>query len=226
MSDALITSRDTKGRHAVKLFEDAYNKAGLNEEQAQRLNQQGGKLQAAITAAIRELTRPLRLAGEYKFLSPRAAGTLPATEAFDPATLSQRSDLWFSDNTRKWILPAATPIDALPGGILDGFDLIKNAFDREIKSELPAVHVISASEFLARAAVLTANQPNGKEGDLLVNGYANIWYVEGLNSEVFAVFVRWYADDRLWRFYTYQLVDGQWSAGDRVLLATADALVS
>ncbi|MDP1709756.1 MAG: hypothetical protein Q8L21_02630 [Candidatus Komeilibacteria bacterium] len=56
MSTTLITSRDDKGRHAVGLFEVAYNKAGLDDDRAQRLNERGGELQDGITKLIAELT--------------------------------------------------------------------------------------------------------------------------------------------------------------------------
>lgn len=55
-TSALITSRDRKGLHAVKFFEVAYNKAKLDEEQAQRLNERGGELQDSILNIIKELS--------------------------------------------------------------------------------------------------------------------------------------------------------------------------
>ena len=53
---ALITSRDDKGVHAVRLFEAVYNKAKLDEDRAQRLNERGGELQARIREAIEEFS--------------------------------------------------------------------------------------------------------------------------------------------------------------------------
>src|SRR6185503_15793729 len=41
-TEKLITSRDQKGLHAVGLFEATYNKAKLDEDQAQRLNENEG----------------------------------------------------------------------------------------------------------------------------------------------------------------------------------------
>ena len=61
---ALITSRDPKGIHAVGLFEAAYNKAGLDEDAAQRLNEHGGELQDGVTKLIQELSRPNQFASE------------------------------------------------------------------------------------------------------------------------------------------------------------------
>lgn len=56
MSTTLITSRDDKGRHAVGLFEAAYNKAGLDDDRAQRLNERGGEFQDGVLKLITELT--------------------------------------------------------------------------------------------------------------------------------------------------------------------------
>jgi len=64
MPGALITSRDPKGLHAVGLFEAAYNKARLNEEMAQRLNEHGGELQDGVAKLIQELSRPNQFASE------------------------------------------------------------------------------------------------------------------------------------------------------------------
>jgi len=52
----LITSRDPKGRHAVQLFEAAYNKSKLDDVRAQRLNERGGELQDGIAKLIVKLT--------------------------------------------------------------------------------------------------------------------------------------------------------------------------
>lgn len=61
---ALITSRDPKGLHAVGLFEAAYNKAKLDDTRAQRLNERGGELQDGIAKLITELSTSDRYANE------------------------------------------------------------------------------------------------------------------------------------------------------------------
>ena len=61
---ALITSRDTKGLHAVGLFEVIYNKAKLDDAHAQRLNERGGELQEGIAKLIEDLTLSDRYADE------------------------------------------------------------------------------------------------------------------------------------------------------------------
>jgi hypothetical protein len=61
---ALITSRDPKGLHAVGLFEAIYNKAKLDDARAQWLNERGGELQDGIAKLIEELTTSDRYADE------------------------------------------------------------------------------------------------------------------------------------------------------------------
>lgn len=53
-TETLITSKDPKGIHATNLFEVAYNKAKLNDEQAQRLNENGGEFQKEIIFLIQK----------------------------------------------------------------------------------------------------------------------------------------------------------------------------
>lgn len=59
-----ITSRDPKGLHVVSLFEAIYNKAGLDETAAQRLNENGGDFQADILAAIQKYSVTNQFANE------------------------------------------------------------------------------------------------------------------------------------------------------------------
>lgn len=60
----LITSRDPKGLHAVRLFEVAYNRAKLDEERAQRLNERGGELQNGLAKLIAEFSTSNQFAEE------------------------------------------------------------------------------------------------------------------------------------------------------------------
>jgi len=60
----LITSRDSKGLHAVGLFEAVYNKSKLDEARAQRLNEHGGELQDGIAKLIAELSVSNQFADE------------------------------------------------------------------------------------------------------------------------------------------------------------------
>ena len=60
----LITSRDDKGLHATKIWEDAYNQAKLTDDRAQRLNENGGQLKAGLQKLIEELSATNQFANE------------------------------------------------------------------------------------------------------------------------------------------------------------------
>ncbi len=60
----LITSRDPKGLHAVGLFESTYNKAGLDESKAQRLNENGGEFQTELKKLIERFSESNQFAKE------------------------------------------------------------------------------------------------------------------------------------------------------------------
>ena len=79
-------------------------------------------------------------------------------------------------------------------------DLTKNMYDHEIKSELGAQEVEYADILLAMDS-----------GQLLANGYVNIFYVLG-----FAVRVSWSAVSRLWFVNDWELDDDYWDSGRRV----------
>lgn len=74
MLQTLITSKDPKGLHFVGLCEAVYNKARLDPDQAQRLNEKGDELQAGLKSLIEQLTTPNQYANEevesnYGYLS-------------------------------------------------------------------------------------------------------------------------------------------------------------
>jgi len=84
---ALITSKDPKGLHAVGLFEAAYNQAGLDDAQAQRLNERGGELKDGISALIRQLI----VTDRYKAEEVKSSYTYPRGYK-GPKPLSQQID--------------------------------------------------------------------------------------------------------------------------------------
>ena len=67
--------------------------------------------------------------------------------------------------------------------------LTKRSLDKPILDELGDRAVTT----LAHLAELLKKQPKGESGDLLVNGYANIFYIEDVKGQLWAVAARWYA---------------------------------
>jgi len=135
-----------------------------------------------------------------------------AIKAFDPhAFYKKRDGLWIGDFFRDNVLSQAKTIKKLLATAFKSYDLTKNAYDREITPCLPENHEFDISEALARIAKMIEKQWGGKEGELLNNGYANLFYVPG-----FVVGVYWDAGGRTWCVRAW-LRDGlDWDEGRRV----------
>lgn len=130
--------------------------------------------------------------------------------------------LWTSKNFKDFILSGASKkqVSADETNIIYA-DLAQDANDDEISSELPEGYTFEdVDTFLVHLATLIEGQWGGKEGTLLNNGYANIFYVK-VNGEVFAAYVRWNAGYREWGCFAFRLDDIRWLAGFRAFSATA-----
>lgn len=137
-----------------------------------------------------------------------------AIKTFDShAFYKMRDGLWIGDFFRDNVLTKAAPVKQVPATVLKSFELTKNAYDREITPCLPQNYEFDVSEALARIAQMIEKQPGGSEGDLLNNGYSNLFYVPG-----FVVLVRWGADYRTWYVGAWGLDGLRWSAGYRVFV--------
>jgi hypothetical protein len=102
----------------------------------------------------------------------------------------------------------------LPDHVL-GFDLPEPMNDEQVRDKLGDNHVFETSEGCAVIAGMISRQANGEAGDLLNNGYTDIFYVRGKNNEVFAVGVGWSAGDRGWDVRADRLGGSLWCAGNR-----------
>jgi len=133
-----------------------------------------------------------------------------------------REGLWMSSNFNDLILSGASKKKVSADETTVGYaDLAQAANDAEIGGELPEGHVFEdVDTFLVHLATLIEGQWGGKEGTLLNNGCANIFYVK-VNGEVFAVYVFWFAVGREWVCRARRLDDVRWSAGCRAFSATA-----
>ena len=90
---------------------------------------------------------------------------------------------------------------------LPRFLLTRITTGQELKSACPK-SIFTATEFCSWLAVKIAKQPNGKTGELLANGYANLFLVE-VNGEVVLVDVDWYSGNQEWGVDAWDLVS-QW----------------
>ena len=110
-------------------------------------------------------------------------------------------------NNMQHVLKNAQIVESAEAAKLRCFDLTMNAYDKEIKAELPQRREVA----LWQIAHLIEAQKNGEDGSLLTNGHANIFYVAG-----YAVNVNWHTADRRWCVSSWGLVGVSWDAGDRV----------
>ena len=133
--------------------------------------------------------------------------------------------LYIWKNFTDKILSVTKTVKSLPVLAIYSFDLAVAATDTEIRNELPQGHVWQdASAFCGYLVGIIQRQANGEEeGILLNNGYANIFYVVGKNSEVFVVRVSWDSDYREWSVGACLLGVRLWRAGRRAFSATAVA---
>lgn len=134
-----------------------------------------------------------------------------------------REGLWVSDEFTRRILAEQTT--TMPYRGLDGVtsnNLSRNMSDTEIINELLGGmdEVRSHAFTLDQVAAKIDLQPNGEDGDLLNNGFANIFYVL-VNEVLFAVSVYWDSGDRRWDVHGW-LLDGygDWRAGRQVFRNT------
>jgi hypothetical protein len=140
----------------------------------------------------------------------RAVGTviIPATEWFDPAVLQTGPGLWVSDgfdeNVRKHATAGPVGELTLPYG-----DLEERATIDEIVAESGREHEPRAACYALYT--LTRQQPNGKEGHLLSNGYVNLLPIIGGP----AADVHWSADYGKWLVDDWSRYGNRWHRGDR-----------
>lgn len=126
--------------------------------------------------------------------------------------------LYFWDNFRSWILSAIP--DSIPAfsTTLSSFTLTRNMYDRDILTELGNPTPFTVSEFAAIMKGMLSKQPQGEPGDLLTDGYANIFYVKLDDGRVVAVLVHWYADYPEWNCYAHDFDNDRWSEGNQVFV--------
>jgi hypothetical protein len=194
----------------------------LDKDGAQLVIVRGDELKVAIERAtlniLKQLSSRYPVLAETRLLKPVRKSTVPArTKPFNAAAFYQTGPgLYVYDTFADRLdLNARQTVDSAPERPYVASLLIKeNAYDKDIRKELPETHLSTLEDI----AGLIEAQPNGKSGFLLSNGWANIFYVEGKNGEVFAVFVLWSSDNRRWCVGGWKLDgDGYWRSGCQVL---------
>ncbi len=150
----------------------------------------------------------------------KSNGQMPAVNLTKPhnpdSFYKDRLGLWVGSDFRRLVVAAAEPTDV--GRRFKKFLrflLEKNATGEQLKTAFPN-GIFTATEFCPWLAEMIGRQPNGKVGDLLTNGFANLFLVEGVNGAVFVVYVRWRSGYRLWGVSTWPLGFGLFSGAQFV----------
>ncbi len=118
---------------------------------------------------------------------------------------------YIGGNFKSWFINKIE--DTFATSIIYGRNLIKNSVDKPILNELGGQE--KAETTLTEIYAMMKNQSDGKVGNLLTKGSANIFYVRDINNTLRAVGVDW--NDDGWRVGACSVEDPRaWNAGDRV----------
>lgn len=150
------------------------------------------------------------LLGTHRIVEVEKKPLDPLAEFF-----TTRAGLFVSGEFHGWILtPALAMGEVAPATVGVPFNLPKRMTDAEIRKELGKNDTFgNPKAFCLYLKGALKRQWGGVEGDLLINGYGNIFYVR-IGREVFAVRVRWGPVSREWSVNAWQLNVRQWDSRD------------
>ncbi|KND48476.1 MAG: hypothetical protein AB200_01960 [Parcubacteria bacterium C7867-005] len=121
-----------------------------------------------------------------------------------------RSDLFIYDGFRDLVLAKVGKGEQAKPIVSKSVALPRDMTDKEIEEMLGNGHIFTEVEVCAVIQKLITEQEGGKEGELLNNGFANLFYTSSC-----VVVVRWLADVGRWNVGTWRRDVIGWSAGDR-----------
>ena len=205
-----VTTRDPKGRKFIEVAESAFNKAGLSEDEAQRVLETGG-LKEIIDSFIAEHRHEVPSILKLVANGIKASGS--KRFVVNEASLKEANIGWTGENFKEHFLGKVE--ENITDATLAIHRLEQSALDAPIRKELGSERGVTT---LAYFFNLIKKQSNGQKGHLLVNGYANIAYIRDKKNTLWAVRARWLS------FYGYWLVDAysvenplEWLAGYQIL---------
>jgi hypothetical protein len=143
----------------------------------------------------------------------------PRKEGFDPGNFFRdrrdEMNLRIWDSFKEGILKGARMISGQQTESFSSKDLNVKSSDSEIINDL-GLKPMELDSVLWAIAELIKKQPKGEPGDLLNNGYANLFYVRSGES-VLVIGARWDSAGDEWRLGSCGLGElSGWSAGVRV----------
>lgn len=126
---------------------------------------------------------------------------------------TEAKNFFFGSNFKNWILSSITDSIPVYNGKHQKYTLPKSMNDTEIQNATGNKKPFTIPEFFGLIHSLIVKQLNGEDGELLNNGYANIFHVELSDGTVVAVYVSWDSDDREWGFGASEFDFDRWLGG-------------
>lgn len=121
---------------------------------------------------------------------------------------------WIGDNFKEWFIDKME--DARSESFITSLKLLRNSRDIPIITELGGEEKCETT--LAEMFEMLKRQHDGREGDLLVNGYANIFYICDKDDTLRAVYAFWDAGGGGWFVSAFLVEDPYgWDAGGQVV---------
>lgn len=145
-----------------------------------------GRLESAIEEVVKSMMALIR--------RPQLSITITDSDHRNPdAFFTTRDGLYVWDDFGSRVVKKAKPVDTGATFKVNVDELGADLTDEEIENGLPKNHVWDEGALCAVIAEMISKQPEGKEGDLLNNGYANLFYTSSC-----VVRVLWSAGRRGW----------------------------
>ena len=194
-------------------LEKARQKRGVSDADFHSAVVEESPLIERIADMIAESCRPklLELAGSVHI--PATTERFMAKDRFvlDKSDSAKVKISYLGENFKAWLLDKVE--EPFGGSTLQVLKLTQQSLDGPIIAELGGEE--KAETTLSEIHALMAKQPNGEQGKLLTNGYANIFYVRDITGVLRAVSVYWYGDG--WDVYADSISGpSRWDDGFQV----------
>lgn len=203
-------------RHALR---NGVKDGILDPQMLQCINEHGGLFQEALLPVAIKIGSIGRLI-DSALLEPIGIVPVSAVETFSAADKFRKGETdgvkigWIGDNFQNHFV--AKIESGVPIQDLRIHRLRKGSVDKSIIDELGGETVVETN--LATMWEMMKKQGHGQQGDLLTNGYANIFYIRDTKGVLWAVDCDWDSGDACWfvRADSVTFPVG-WLAGGQVL---------
>ena len=147
---------------------------------------------------------------------PALSAGFNAQDAFAESSNKAIANFWHSSDFNEQV---SAKLKALPKMPLQNVSVYRTTESTSVSEIALATGAkpMSLEEFSQALAFLVSKQPTGEAGDLLSNGYGNIFFVEVAPYQGVAVDVWWYSENEKWDLNSNP-VGNRWNAGNQIFL--------